>query len=52
MDHDLDIEKKVRSGLLQLSKDLDMPSSRPTTCTTPTREDADAHEVLLCVAVR
>ncbi len=49
MDHDLDIEKKVRTGLLQLSKDLDMPVIATNDLHYTHREDADAHEVLLCV---
>jgi DNA polymerase-3 subunit alpha len=49
MDHDLDIEKKVRSGLLQLAKDLDMPVIATNDLHYTHASDADAHEVLLCV---
>ncbi len=49
MDHDLDIEKKVRSGLLQLAKDLAMPVIATNDLHYTHASDADAHEVLLCV---
>ena len=45
MDHGLDIETRVRDGLLRLAKDLGICRwSPPTTRTTPTPSDADAHE--------
>jgi DNA polymerase-3 subunit alpha len=49
MDHGLDIENRVREGLLQLGKDLDLPllATNDSHYTSP--EDATAHEALLCV---
>src|SRR5689334_22219260 len=49
MDHDLEIEKKVRDGLLRLAKDLDLPVIATNDLHYTHAEDADAHEVLLCV---
>ena len=49
MDHGLDIERRTREDLLRLARDLDLRSSRRTTCTTRTQQDAEAHEALLCV---
>ena len=40
MDHGLDIETRVRDGLLRLAKDLGSRCSPPTTPTTSRREDA------------
>ena len=49
MDHGLDIETRVRDGLLRLSADLDLPVVATNDLHYAHREDADAHEVLLCV---
>src|SRR4051794_9946164 len=50
MDHDLDIEKRVRDGLLRLSKDLSIPVVATNDSHYVRREDAGAHEHLLCVS--
>ena len=52
MDHGLDIETRVRDGLLRLAKDLELPIIATNDLHYTHAEDADAHEVLLCVAVR
>ena len=49
MDHGLEIEKKVRDGLLQLGEDLDLPMIATNDLHYTHPDDADAHEVLLCV---
>ncbi|HJQ44034.1 MAG TPA: DNA polymerase III subunit alpha, partial [Jatrophihabitantaceae bacterium] len=49
MDHGLDIEKRVREGLLQLARDLNLPIIATNDLHYTHAEDADAHEVLLCV---
>jgi DNA polymerase III subunit alpha len=50
MDHDLAIEKRVRDGLLQLSHDLAIPVIATNDSHYVMREDAPAHEHLLCVS--
>jgi DNA polymerase III subunit alpha len=50
MDHDLVIEKRVRDGLLQLSRDLAIPVIATNDSHYVLREDAPAHEHLLCVS--
>ncbi|HEY2043408.1 MAG TPA: DNA polymerase III subunit alpha [Jatrophihabitans sp.] len=49
MDHGLGIETRVRDGLLKLGKDLDLPMIATNDLHYTRAEDADAHEVLLCV---
>jgi DNA polymerase III subunit alpha len=49
MDHGLDIETRVRDGLLRLSEDLDLPVVATNDLHYTHPHDADAHEVLLCV---
>ncbi|MBA8795182.1 DNA polymerase-3 subunit alpha [Friedmanniella endophytica] len=49
MDHGLSIEKRVRSGLLQIAKDLHLPLVATNDLHYSSREDAASHEVLLCV---
>ena len=49
MDHGLDIETQVRDGLLRLAKDLNLPMIATNDSHYTAREDAAAHEVLLCV---
>jgi DNA polymerase-3 subunit alpha len=49
MDHGLDIEKRVREGLLKLARDLQLPIIATNDLHYTHAEDADAHEVLLCV---
>ncbi|MDT4892841.1 MAG: polymerase subunit alpha [Pseudonocardiales bacterium] len=49
MDHGLDIEKRVREGLLQLARELQLPVIATNDLHYTHAEDAAAHEVLLCV---
>ena len=49
MDHGLDIEKRVREDLLRLARDLSLPVIATNDLHYTHAEDADAHEVLLCV---
>ena len=49
MDHGLDIETRVRDGLIRLARDLNLPMVATNDLHYTRREDADAHEVLLCV---
>jgi len=49
MDHGLDIEKRVREGLLQLARDLQLPIIATNDLHYTHAADADMHEVLLCV---
>jgi DNA polymerase-3 subunit alpha len=49
MDHGLEIELKVRDGLLRLARDLDLPMIATNDLHYTHASDADAHEVLLCV---
>ena len=50
MDHGLAIERRVRDGLLRLSKDLRIPPIATNDSHYVRREDAGAHEHLLCVS--
>jgi len=50
MDHDLVLEKRVRDGLLELSRDLAIPVIATNDSHYVMREDASAHEHLLCVS--
>jgi DNA polymerase-3 subunit alpha len=49
MDHGLEIEKRVRDGLLKLSKDLQLPLIATNDLHYTHAKDADTHEILLCV---
>ncbi len=49
MDHGLDIEARVREGLLRLRRDLSLPVIATNDLHYTHAGDADAHEVLLCV---
>ncbi|WP_375476207.1 DNA polymerase III subunit alpha [uncultured Jatrophihabitans sp.] len=49
MDHGLDIEARVRDGLLQLARDLKLPMIATNDLHYTHADDADAHEILLCV---
>ncbi|MFN8189689.1 MAG: DNA polymerase III subunit alpha [Nocardioidaceae bacterium] len=50
MDHGLDIENRVREGLLRLGKDLGLRPIATNDSHYVHREDAGAHEHLLCVS--
>ena len=50
MDHGLDIETRVRDGLLRLSKDLGIPPIATNDSHYTNPGDAQAHEHLLCVS--
>jgi DNA polymerase III subunit alpha len=50
MEHGLDIEKRVRDGLLRLGTDLGIPPVATNDSHYVRREDAGAHEHLLCVS--
>ena len=49
MDHGLSLEQRVRADLLKLSKELQLPLVATNDLHYATREDAAAHEILLCV---
>ena len=49
MDHGLSVEARYRSGLRQLSKDLNLPYVVTNDSHYTYQEDAQAHGVLLCV---
>jgi len=49
MDHDIDIEKRIKADLLQLGKDLGMEPVVTNDCHYVTRDQARAHEAMLCV---
>ena len=49
MEHGLEIESRVRADLLRLAKDLDLPIVATNDLHYTRKEDAPAHEVLLCV---
>ena len=50
MDHGLDIETRVRDGLLRLSKDLGIPPVATNDSHYVHQRDAGSHEHLLCVS--
>jgi len=49
MDHGLEIESRVRADLLRLARDLSLPLVATNDLHYTRKEDARAHEVLLCV---
>jgi DNA polymerase III subunit alpha len=49
MDHGLDIERRVREGLLDIGKRLGIPPLATNDCHYVTREASRNHEALLCV---
>ncbi len=49
MDHGLDIERRVRDDLLRLARDLGLPMIATNDLHYTHAEDADTHEILLCV---
>src|SRR6185312_2603411 len=49
MDHGLDIERRVRVGLVEIGKKLGIPPLATNDCHYVTREASRNHEALLCV---
>jgi DNA polymerase III subunit alpha len=49
MDHGLEIETRVRDGLLTLARDLQLPIIATNDLHYTHAEDADAHEILCCI---
>ena len=49
MDHQIDIETRVKADLLKLAKELQIPLLATNDLHYTYKEDAQAHEVLLCV---
>ncbi len=49
MDHGLDIEKRVRDGLVEISRKLNIPPVVTNDSHYTTEGDAGAHDLLLCV---
>jgi DNA polymerase-3 subunit alpha len=49
MDHDIDIENRVKADLMKLGKDLKLPLLATNDLHYTHHEDADAHAALLCV---
>jgi DNA polymerase-3 subunit alpha len=49
MDHGLDIERRVKTGLREIARKLDMPFVVTNDSHYTRAEDRDAHDVLLCV---
>src|SRR5829696_3702531 len=49
MDHGLSIEKKTKPALLEIAKDLGIPLLGTNDLHYTHREDADAHDALLCI---
>ncbi len=48
-DHQIPEQKIVNEGLLRLARDLEIPLVATNDCHYLTREDAHAHDVLLCI---
>ncbi|MBJ8341705.1 DNA polymerase III subunit alpha [Antrihabitans sp. YC3-6] len=49
MDHGLSIERRVREGLLEIGKTLDIAPLATNDCHYVTKEAAENHEALLCI---
>ena len=49
MDHGLDIERRVREGLLEVGRKLGIPPLATNDCHYVTREASHNHEALLCM---
>src|ERR1700741_4351866 len=49
MDHGLDIERRVRDGLLEIGRTLTIPPLATNDCHYVTRDASHNHEALLCV---
>ena len=48
-DHGIDEQKTVNQGLLRLSKETGIPLVATNDCHYTNKEDADSHDVLLCI---
>ncbi|TWE13228.1 DNA polymerase III subunit alpha [Rudaeicoccus suwonensis] len=51
MDHGLDIERSVRTGLLDIAKKLNLPLLATNDSHYITEDEADSHDDLLCIGV-
>ncbi|MBR4207423.1 MAG: DNA polymerase III subunit alpha [Lachnospiraceae bacterium] len=51
-DHGIPMQKKVNSFLVQFSKELGVPLVATNDCHYTCAEDADAHDVLLCIQTK
>ncbi|MEV0948776.1 DNA polymerase III subunit alpha [Rhodococcus sp. NPDC049939] len=49
MDHGLSIERRVREGLLEIGKKLEIPPLATNDCHYVTKDAAENHEALLCI---
>ena len=49
MDHGIEIERRVREGLLEIGRKLGIPPLATNDCHYVTREASRNHEALLCV---
>lgn len=49
MDHGIEIERRVREGLLEIGKQLGIPPLATNDCHYVTREASHNHEALLCI---
>jgi DNA polymerase III subunit alpha len=49
MDHGLDVERRTRADLVKIARDLDLPLVATNDLHYTYPQDAEAHEVLLCV---
>lgn len=49
MDHGLDIERRVREGLLEIGQKLNIPPLATNDCHYVTRDASQNHEALLCI---
>lgn len=47
--HGIDLQKTVNQGLLRLSKETGIPLVATNDCHYTNKEDADSHDVLLCI---
>jgi DNA polymerase-3 subunit alpha len=52
MDHGLAIERRFREDLLRIARDLNLPLVATNDCHYVHANDADTHDVLLCVGTR
>ncbi|MGH7643151.1 MAG: DNA polymerase III subunit alpha [Candidatus Dormibacteria bacterium] len=48
-DHGMEEERVVREGLIQIARQIDLPLVATNDCHYVDRDDAEAHDVLLCI---